>query len=48
LGYEVNYAPTLAFVPDPVQQQGYEFLDGIKGEGVFGFQIPIANALPRA
>jgi hypothetical protein len=46
LGYEVNYAPTLTLVPEPAQQQGYEFVDGVKGIGAFGFQIPIATALP--
>ena len=46
LRYKVNYAPSLALVPESAQQQGYEFLNGIKGEGAFGFQIPIASALP--
>jgi hypothetical protein len=46
LGYKVNYAPRLALVPESAQQQGYEFLNGIKGEGAFGFQIPVASALP--
>jgi hypothetical protein len=46
LGYEVNYAPTLTVVPESAQQQGYEFVDGVKGIGAFGFQIPIAAALP--
>ena len=38
--------PDLALVPESAQQQGYEFLNGIKGEGAFGFQIPVASALP--
>jgi hypothetical protein len=46
LGYKINYAPSLALVPEVAQQQGYEFLNGIKGEGAFDFQIPIASALP--
>lgn len=46
LGYEVNYAPTLTLVPEFAQQQGYEFVDGVKGIGAFGFQIPIATVLP--
>lgn len=46
LGYEVNYAPTLTLVPESAQQQGYEFVDGVNGIGAFGFQIPIATALP--
>ena len=39
-------APRLALVPESAQQQGYEFLNGNKGEGAFGFQIPVASALP--
>lgn len=46
LGYVVNYAPTLTTVPESARQQGYEFINGIEGEGAFGFQIPIATALP--
>lgn len=37
LGHKVNYAPSLALIPGSAQQQGYEFLNGIKGEGAFGF-----------
>ena len=47
LGYKVNYAPSLSFVPESAQQQGYEFLNGIKGEGAFGFQLGVASALPK-
>ena len=47
LGYTVIYAPCLALVPESPQQHDYEFLNGIKGEGDFGFQIPIGSALPR-
>jgi hypothetical protein len=46
IGYEVNYAPNLAMVPESARQQGYEFINGIEGKGAFGFQIPIATALP--
>jgi hypothetical protein len=46
LGYDINYAPTLTLVSESAQQQGYEFVNGIKGIGAFGFQIPIATALP--
>jgi hypothetical protein len=46
LGYKVNYSPILSLVPESAQQQGYEFLNGIVGEGAFGFQIPIASVLP--
>jgi hypothetical protein len=46
LGYDNNYAPTLTLVPESAQQQGYEFVNEINGMGAFGFQIPIATALP--
>jgi hypothetical protein len=46
LGYKVNFAPLLALIPESALQQGYEFVNGIKGEGAFGFQIPVASALP--
>lgn len=45
-GFKVNFAPALAFVPEPSRQQGYEFINGVRGEGSFGFQLPIASALP--
>jgi hypothetical protein len=47
LGYNVNYAPSLSLVTESAQQPGYEFLNGIKGEGAFGFQLGVANALPQ-
>jgi hypothetical protein len=47
LGYKVNYAPSLSLVPESAQQKGYEFLNGIKGEGAFGFQLGVASALPK-
>jgi hypothetical protein len=46
LGYDINYAPTLTLVPESAEQQGYEFVNGINGMGAFGFQFPIATALP--
>src|SRR5919201_6365629 len=46
LGYKVNFAPSLVLIPESARQQGYEFINGIKGEGAFGFQIPVASALP--
>src|ERR671931_1201273 len=46
LGYKVNFAPSLALIPESALQQGYEFVNGIKGEGAFGFQISVASALP--
>jgi hypothetical protein len=45
-GFKVNFAPALAFVPESSRQQGYEFINGVRGEGSFGFQLPIASALP--
>lgn len=46
IGYKVNYAQSLSLVSESAQQQGYEFLNGIKGEGAFGFQLGVASALP--
>jgi hypothetical protein len=46
LKYKVNFAPSLAFIPESSRQQGYEFLNGIRGQGAFGFQLPIASKLP--
>lgn len=45
-GFKVNFAPALASVPESTRQQGYEFINGVRGEGSFGFQLPIASALP--
>lgn len=45
-GLKVNFAPALAFVPQSSRQQGYEFINGVRGEGSFGFQLPVASALP--
>ena len=45
VGYKVNYSPLLAKVPPTLVQQGFDFLNGIKGEGNFGTQLPIASAL---
>jgi hypothetical protein len=44
--FKVNFAPALAFVPESSRQQGYEFINGVRGQGSFGFQLPIASALP--
>jgi hypothetical protein len=35
-GFKVNFAPALAFVPESSRQQGYEFINGVRGEGSFG------------
>ena len=45
-GHKINFAPLLASIPDEYLQQGYDFLNGIKGEGPFGFQLPVGTALP--
>ena len=46
LGHIVNFAPGLVLVPELARQQGYEFVNGITGEGPFGFQLPVAAAFP--
>jgi hypothetical protein len=46
LKFKVNFAPSLAFIPQSSRQQGYEFLNGVRGQGAFGFQLPIASILP--
>jgi hypothetical protein len=46
LGYEVNYAPTLTLVSSSAQQQGYEFVDGVKGVGVW-FPNSDCNCIAR-
>jgi hypothetical protein len=45
-GFKVNFAPTLAMIPEAARGQGYDFLNGVKGDGSFGFQTPVANAMP--
>lgn len=45
-GHRINFAPILASIPNQYLQQGYDFLNGIKGEGPFGFQLPVGTALP--
>ncbi len=47
LEHTINYAPILTSIPKLYLQQGYDFLNGVKGEGHFGFQLPVASALPR-
>ena len=46
-GFTINYASILAQIPESQRGQGYLFLNGIKGEGLNGFQLPVANAVPR-
>ena len=45
-GHKINFAPLLSSIPNQYLQQGYDFLNGIKGEGPFGFQLPVGTALP--
>jgi hypothetical protein len=45
-GFKVNFAPALALIPISARGQGYDFLNGVKGDGSFGFQTPVANAMP--
>ena len=46
LGFKINFAPYLALIPESSRQQGYEFLNGVRGEGAFGYQLPVASKLP--
>ena len=45
-GHKINFAPLLASIPNQFLQQGYDFLNGIKGEGPFGYQLPVGTSLP--
>jgi hypothetical protein len=45
-GFKVNFAPALALSLESTRQQGYEFINGVRGEGSLGFQLPVASALP--
>jgi hypothetical protein len=45
-GWRVNFAPFLTQVPNGELSQGYEFLNGIRGQGAFGFQLPVASSTP--
>jgi hypothetical protein len=45
-GFKVNVAPVLSKTPTDVLGQAYEFMNGINGEGLFGFQSPILSAKP--
>jgi hypothetical protein len=44
--FEINYAPSLANTSESSRQQGYVFINGIKGDGPAGFQLPVASAAP--
>ena len=45
-GHKINFAPLLSSIPKLYIQQGYDFLNGLKGAGHFESQLPIASALP--
>ncbi len=42
----VNYAPSLTDTPQSARQQGYVFINGIKGDGLNESQLPVASAVP--
>ena len=44
--FEINYAPSLANTSESSRQQGYVFINGIKGDGPSEFQLPVASAAP--
>jgi hypothetical protein len=44
--FKVNYAPSLANTSESSRQQGYVFINGIKGDGPLGSQLSVASALP--
>src|SRR6476659_9993277 len=44
--FKVNYAPSLADTPQSSRQQGYVFINGLKGEGPLGSQMSVASVLP--
>src|SRR3954468_6480041 len=43
----VNYAPSLANTSESSHQQGYVFINGIKGNGPGEYQLPVASAIPN-
>lgn len=46
-GFEVNYAPLLANTSELSRQQGFVFVNGIRGEGPLGSQLSVASATPE-
>jgi hypothetical protein len=42
-GFKVNFAPILRQVPESSVGQIYTFTNGIAGDGVYGFQLPVAD-----
>ena len=45
--FVVNYAPSLANTSESARQQGYVFINGVKGNGPDDSQIPVASAIPN-
>lgn len=45
-GLRVNFAPILTQLPESKLSQGFEFLNGVRGQGAFGFQLPVASSIP--
>lgn len=45
-GFNANFAPILAQTPEASRNQIYAFMNGIAGNGTFGFQLPVVNAKP--
>jgi len=45
-GFKANVAPILSKIPADVLAQIYVFKNGIKGDGLFGFQSPVLSAKP--
>ena len=45
-GWPINFAPILSQLNNTGFGQGFEFLNGIKGQGAFGFQLPVASSIP--
>ena len=45
-GFKANVAPILSKIPTDVLAQTYVFKNGIKGDGLFGFQSPVLSAKP--
>jgi hypothetical protein len=43
-GFKANVAPVLSKTPTDVLAQTYIFKNGIKGDGLFGFQSPVLSA----
>jgi hypothetical protein len=45
-GFKANFAPVLSKTPTDVLSQAYAFKNGIKGNGLFGFQSSVLSAKP--